>query len=217
MVASTETRAVENTSTATYNLDVYFDYACPFAWASQLWLDEVKQELGDRLKVNWRIFPLEQRNAADPDFRIWELPNDGKNSSIRSFQGYYAARQQGEEAFSRFHAALFRKRHEDGRNLGGQAVLEAAAQEAGLDLEKFREDLMSDEVFAQIEEDYGEAAEHEVFGTPTIVFDNDQGAYLKLNFRDMPEDPTAFFEEFVGIVRDRPNVIEIKRPRQMGK
>lgn len=205
-------------SEKSYEIDVYFDYACPFAWASQVWLDDVQEDLGDRLKVNWRIFPLEQANAADPDFRIWEQPNDGTSSTIRSFQAFYAAKQQGDEAFRTFHAALFRKRHADGRNLAGQQVLEAAAEEAGLDLEKFREDLKSDEVFTQIEDDYTHGREKlEVFGTPTIVFDNDEGAYLKLNFTDMPEDPTAFFHDFAGIVRDRPNVIEIKRPKQMGK
>jgi hypothetical protein len=55
-----------------------------------------------------------------------------------------------------------------------------------------------------------------VFGTPTIVFENGQGAYLKVNFRGLPKDPVAFWNEFVAIVRDRPEAIEIKRP-QPGK
>lgn len=205
-------------STETYNVDVYFDYACPFAWAAQVWLDEVQEDLGDRLNVTWRIFPLEQVNASDPDFKLWEQPNDGNNSSLRSFQGYHAARQQGDEAFKKFHAALFKKRHVDGRNLARQNVLESAAEDAGLDLEKFREDVKSDAVLSEIENDWKHGHENlDVFGTPTIVFENDEGAYLKLNFNDMPKDPTAFFYDFVGIVRDRPSVIEIKRPRPMGK
>lgn len=205
-------------STETYNVDVYFDYACPFAWAAQLWLDEVQDDLGDKLNVTWRIFPLEQVNASDPDFKLWEQPNDGNNSSLRSFQGYHAARQQGDEAFKKFHAALFRKRHVDGRNLAGQKALESAAEDAGLDMEMFREDVKSDAVFSEIEKDWKHGREKlEVFGTPTIVFDNDEGAYLKLNFNDMPKDSTEFFHEFAAIVRDRPSVIEIKRPKPMGK
>jgi predicted DsbA family dithiol-disulfide isomerase len=201
-----------------YNVDVYFDYACPFAWAAQLWLDDVKEELGDRLDVTWRIFPLEQANASDPDFRIWEQPNDGKSSTLRSFQGFHAAKQQGDEAFKKFHASLFRKRHVDGRNLAGQAVLESAAEDAGLDMDRFRNDLTSDAVFRQIEEDFSHSqSELSVFGTPTIVFENDEGAYLKLNYTDMPSDPVEFFYDFVGTVRDRPSVIEIKRPQPMGK
>lgn len=217
MVNVLEKRGGERRSTAAYVMDVYFDYACPFAWAAQVWLDDVKKALGDDVDLAWRYFPLEQANAADPDFRVWEQPNDGTSSTLRSLQASWAARQQGEDAFARMHAALFRKRHVEGRNLAGQKVLEAAAEEAGLDLERFREDLVSDAVFAEIERDYTQAREIDVFGTPTIVFDNDEGAYLKLNFQDMPEDPVEFFHDFVRTVRDRPSVIEIKRPRPMGK
>lgn len=217
MVNTLEKRGGESTSTVKYVMDVYFDYACPFAWAAQVWLDDVKDAFGDDVDVTWRYFPLEQANAKDPDFKVWDQPNDGSSSTLRSFQAAWAAKQQGEEAFRKMHAAIFRKRHVDGRNLAGQKVLEAAAEEAGLDLEQFREDLKSDEVFAEIEKDYTAARELEVFGTPTIVFDNDEGAYLKLNYNDMPEDPIDFFEDFARTVRDRPSVIEIKRPKPMGK
>jgi len=199
---------------AKYKVDVYFDYTCPWAWGGSVWLDQVQQALGeDGLEINWRIFPLEQVNAKDPGFKIWEQPNDGTSSTLRSFQGFWAAQQQGPELFRKFHFALYAKRHVDGRNLGQQTVLEAAATEAGLDLDKFREDLKSDAVFKKIEEDftYGKGTLG-VFGTPTIVFENNLGAYLKVNFRNLPSDPVRFFEEFVATVRDRPEVIEIKRP-----
>jgi predicted DsbA family dithiol-disulfide isomerase len=196
-------------------VDVYFDYACPWAWGGCVWLEQVKDQLGeDELEITYRIFPLEQVNARDPEFKLWEQPNDGTSSTLRSFQGFWAAKQQGPEAFKAFHFALFRKRHVEGRNLAGQAVLEAAATEAGLDLDRFREDLRSDAVFAQIEEDftYGKN-ELGVFGTPTIVFENQLSAYLQVNFRSLPADPVVFWNEFVAIVRDRPEVVEIKRPR----
>lgn len=218
LAVTAATRAAESTSSAAFKVDVYFDYACPFAWAAQIWLDQVKDELGDDLDIIWRMFPLEQVNAPDPDFKVWEQPNDGKSSTLRSFQAFHAAQQQSEEQFRKFHDALFRKRHEDGRNLSRQEVLESAAEEAGLDIDQFREDLASDAVFKAIERDYTEGRDqHEVFGTPTMVFDNGHGAYLKLNFMDMPSDPVGFFHEFVSVVRDRPSVIEIKRPRPMGK
>ena len=135
-------------------IDVYFDYACPWAWGSQVWLDKVHDELGDDLEINWKYFPLEQVNASDPEFKLWEQPNDGSSSSLRSFQASHAASKQGKEAFDRFHAALYKKRHKDGRNLSKQEVLEAAATEAGLDLDQFRKDLVSDEVFEQVRDDF---------------------------------------------------------------
>lgn len=196
-------------------VDVYFDYTCPWAWGGQVWLYQVQDELGDGLRINWRYFPLQQVNAKDADFKIWEQPNDGTNASLRSYQAAQAARKQGDDAYRKLHAALFLKRHEEGRNLGQQAVLEAAATEAGLDLDAFRKDLQSDEVFAVVKEDFTHGkGKLGVFGTPTIVFGNDQGAYLKVNFRDLPKDPVAFWNEFVAIVRDRPEAIEIKRPQR---
>jgi len=195
-------------------IDVYFDYACPWAWGGQVWLDEVKDELGDELEINWKIFPLEQVNAKDPEFKLWEQPNDGTSSSLRSFQGFAAAQKQGPEALKAFHAALFKQRHVVGRNLSRQAALEAAATEAGLDLEQFRKDLVSEDAFPIIERDYTGAREIGVFGTPTIVFENGEGAYLQVDFRNLPKDPVQFWNEFVTTVRDRPEVREIKRPRK---
>ena len=199
----------------TQKIDVYFDYTCPWAWGGQVWLHQVKQELGDKLQINWRYFPLEQVNAKDPAFKLWEQPNDGSSSSLRSYQASHAAKKQGPDAFDRFHAALFVKRHQDGRNLGKQDVLETAATEAGLDLDTFRKDLESDEVFAIVKDDFTTGkGDLGVFGTPTIVFENSQGAYLKVNYRNLPQDPVKFWEEFVAIVRDRPEAIEIKRPQK---
>jgi predicted DsbA family dithiol-disulfide isomerase len=198
----------------TNTIDVFFDYTCPWAWGGQVWLYQVQDELGDNLRINWRFFPLQQVNARSADFKIWELPNDHSNASLCSYQAAHAARKQGDDAFRKVHAALFVKRHEDGRNLGQQKVLESVASEAGLDLDAFRKDLESDEVFAVVKEDftYGKKALG-VFGTPTIVFENGQGAYLKVNYRDLPKDPVKFWDEFVAVVRDRPEAIEIKRPQ----
>ncbi|MEJ7838748.1 MAG: DsbA family protein [Thermomicrobiales bacterium] len=198
---------------APVKVDVYFDYACPWSWGGTAWLEQVKAELGDGLEITYRIFPLEQVNAKVEGFKVWEQPNDGTSSTLRSFQGFWAAQQQGPELFTKFHLALYEKRHNDGRNLSKQDVLEDTATTAGLDIGKFQEDLKSDAVFSQIEKDFTYGKETlGVFGTPTIVFENNLGAYLKVNFRELPKDPVTFFEEFAAIVRDRPEAIEIKRP-----
>lgn len=200
-------------------IDVYFDYTCPFAWASQRWLDEVNAKTGDSLEINWKFFPLEQNNAVEKglgeDYKVWETPNDGKNATMRSFQASHAAFKQGPEKFKAFHAGLFERRHVDGRMLGGMSVLDQTAKEAGLDMDQFHKDLESDEVFAIVRDDYTHGKQDlGVFGTPTIVFDNDEGAYLKLNYKDMITDPVEFWNDFEATVRNRPRVIEIKRPNK---
>jgi predicted DsbA family dithiol-disulfide isomerase len=198
----------------TYTIDVYSDYTCPTSWAAVRLLDQVKEELGDRLQVTYRAFPLEQVNAQDPDFKVWEYPNDGKSSTMRAFQAAHAAGKQGEEAFRKVNDGLYVRRHVDGRNLAGQRVLEAVAEEAGLDMERFREDLKSDEVFDIVREEYTKGRDElGVFGTPTLVFDNGRGAYLKFTWHETTEEAMEFFYNFVDVVRDRPNVLEIKRPQ----
>lgn len=197
----------------TYTIDVYSDYTCPTSWAAVRWLDQVQEVLGDRLQVTYRAFPLEQVNAKDPDFKVWEHANDGKSSTMRAFQAAHAASKQGEEAFRKMNDGLYARRHVDGRNLAGQRVLEKTAEEAGLDMDRFREDLKSDEVFAIVRDDYLKGRDEiGVFGTPTLVFDNGNAAYLKFTWHDTPEEAVNFFYEFVDIVQDRPKVLEIKRP-----
>jgi predicted DsbA family dithiol-disulfide isomerase len=194
-------------------IDVYYDFACPWAWGGQVWLDQVREAPDDGITIQWKYFPLEQVNAKDPAFKLWEQPNDATSSTLRSFQGQHAATKQGVDAGTAFRAALFRKRHVDGRNLGKQDVLESAAAEAGLDMDQFRLDLASDEVFQIIKHDYEEGRRIGVFGTPTIIFENGEGAYLQVDYRNLPSDPVEFWHEFVTIVRDRPEVREIKRPQ----
>lgn len=201
-----------NRDNETYKLDVYSDYTCPTSWAAVRLLDQVKEELGDRLQVTYRAFPLEQVNQQDSDRKVWEYPNDGKSSTMRAFQAAHAAMKQGDEAFRKMNNGLYARRHVDGRNLAGQRVLEKTAEEAGLDMEQFRKDLESDEVFDIVREDYSKARELGVFGTPTIVFDNGLGAYLKFTWDETTEGALKFFYNFVDIVRDRPDVLEIKRP-----
>jgi predicted DsbA family dithiol-disulfide isomerase len=178
-----------------------------------VWLDHVKQELGDALQIDWRFFSLEQVNAPDESYKIWEKPADYKSRGRPAFQAASAARKQGQEAFERFHLVLLKQRHEAGNDLRKPATLEAAAADAGLDLDRFREDAADTASWDQIRDDFERGRqEFGVFGTPTIMFENGQGAYLKLNPKRLPEDPVAFFHDFVATVRDRPSVMEIKRP-----
>ena len=89
-------------------VDVYFDFACPYVYGAARWLQEVERQLGsDRIVVNWKFFPLEQVNAPeDAEFAIWELPADRRSRGRDSLHAAVAARRQGHDAFSRFHAAL---------------------------------------------------------------------------------------------------------------
>lgn len=195
------------------NITVWYDFVCPYAWTAQRWLFDLQQQLDHPLDITWRYFSIEQVNKAADAPNVWEHPNDGTSSTMRAFQGVHAAGKQGEDKYLEYMAALFNQRHVNKRNLGTQSILEDTAEQVGLDLAQFRIDLQSDEVFGIFQQDHTEAVEkYGIFGVPTIMFGNEQSAYLRIKIGEPPADPLVFWEEFVAIVRNRPTILEIKRP-----
>ena len=181
-----------------------------------MWLDRVKQVYGDALEITWKNFQLQQVNSQEgPEWKVWEQVPDEEARSLLAAKAGEAARRQGDEAYSRFHLALLKARHAgDGRiPLNEEGPIVALAEEVGLDVGRFKEDLKDPASLAKIGEDHTEAVEtHGVFGTPTIVFENGNSAYLK-SFIPPEEDSVAFFEHFVALVSDSPYVGELKRPQ----
>jgi predicted DsbA family dithiol-disulfide isomerase len=110
---------------------------------------------------------------------------------------------------------LLEAKHANGKDHGKRETLLDVARQADLDVEKFEQDMADRSMLSSIGEDYTAGnGRLGVFGTPTFVFTNDQSAYLKINPRSIPSgnDAVAFFEKFVDVARDQPEVMEIKRP-----
>lgn len=197
-------------------VDVYFDYACPFVNSAALWLDDVSRQLGDQApKISWKFFPLEQVNAPeDAEFPVWELPADRRSRVRDSLHAAAAARRQGSEAFAGFHLALLALKHEEDQDHGKRSVLEEAARRADLDLDRFRADLEDRTLLTDIRDEYTHGRDRfGVFGTPTFVFPSGNSAYLQTLPPPPTEEAVPVWEDFVRLVRDRPFLREIKRPR----
>lgn len=196
-------------------ITVWIDFVCPYAWTAQRWLFDVQKELGDDLEIDWRYFSIEQVNKAEDAPNVWEHPNDGSSSTVRAFQGVHAAGKQGRDQYLAYMAALYNQRHINKRNLGTQQILEETATQVGLDLDQFREDLKSDEVFGIFQNDHTEAVEkYGIFGVPTIMFESEECAYLRIKVGEPPVDAVAYWNEFIELVRDRPTILEVKRPNR---
>ena len=174
----------------------------------------MKETYGDRLHVEWHSFPLEQvNNIQGPEWKLWEQPDEFRSRGLGAFRAAEAARLQGEEAFNRFRMALLRARHVDKRDIADRAVLTETAHEAGLDLERFQRDLADRSLMKKIGEDYERGVQdYGIWGTPTLVFDGGQAAYMKVRPAPPAEDSVRVFEELRDVI-SRPYVIEIKRPR----
>ena len=174
----------------------------------------MKEELASGLTVNWRYFSLEQVNSQeDPEWKLWEQPEDYASRGRNAFRAAEAARQQGQDEFRLFHMALLKARHEDSRDIADTAVLVEVAESAGLDAQQFRRDLADRGTLARLAEDHTFAAERlGVFGTPTLVFPEEQAVFLKIAPPPSAEDAVAVFTEVRQIAEGRGEIREIKRP-----
>ena len=179
-----------------------------------VWLQRVKEELGSSLVLNWRYFSLEQVNSnKGPDWEIWEQPLDYPGGGLPAFRAAEAARRQGEETFISFHIALFRARHEKHRNIADIDNLVKTAEDAGLDRDRFIKDMNDPRILDALARDHTYAVETlRVFGTPTLVFQENGAVFLRLTPIPSPEESLPIFNEIRAIAKGRPNIKEIKRP-----
>ena len=182
-----------------------------------MWLDQVKQEYGDNLQINWRHFSLEQVNSRNgPDWKVWEQMDVREARALLSSVAAEAAKRQGNSAaFDRFHLALLTARHAGDRlPLNQDEPLVAIAEEAGLDVEQFKKDLDNPEVLAAVAADHEAATTQEngVFGTPTFLFENGHTAYMK-TFIPPKGEAVEVFDSFVTLFGGRTYIGEIKSPQ----
>src|SRR6202521_769803 len=108
---------------------------------------------------------------------------------------------------------LLQARHRDRFDIDEVVVVERVAEEAGLDLERFRKDIADPKILSALERDHQSGGtEHGVFGTPTFVFQSGATAYVRLSEAVEPSEATSVFDRLVSIAAEEPRILEIKRP-----
>lgn len=202
------------------SVDFYFDFLCPWAFRASEWIREVRDQLGsDQLQITWRYFPLEQVNSdKGPDWKLWEQPEEYTSRGLEMFRGALAAWQQDQgEKFERFHQLVFRTRHGEHTVDGQRPTVRQVAESLGFDMERFDRDIVDRSLLSRIGEDYEHARQNlGVFGVPTLVFANDEAAYIKLLPKPEKSEAVQVWEEVSTTIVDRPNIYEIKRPTPPG-
>ncbi len=94
-------------------IDIWSDYACPHCHRVLAVVAALRQEMGEALDVEWHAFELEA-GATRAAFEAVEFARD-------------------HDRFDAMHAAIFRARHEEHRDISDGAVLAAVARTVGLD------------------------------------------------------------------------------------
>ena len=173
-------------------LDVFSDYLCPWCYNAAVRIADVEQEYGDRVRIHWRAFPLipdqqpgrrvtdktregRQRVAAEEPRALFvtpEIETALPASSVPAQTAAKCAERQGDDAFARFHGALFVAQFRDNLDISRRDVLWTLAGECGLDLARFEADYASGEAYETVLHDCAEgAAWFGVSALPTVIFD----------------------------------------------
>ena len=170
--------------------------------------------MGAKLRVNWKYFSLEQvNNQQEPHWKIWDQPEGYASRGLHAFWAAEAARNQGEAAFSSFHIALLRAKHEKHRDIADINTLIEIAESADLEMNQFKKDLSRRQLLAKLTEDHTFAVDTlGIFGTPTLVFPERQALFLKMASPPSPEESLSVFTELSYLAERRPYILEIKRP-----
>jgi predicted DsbA family dithiol-disulfide isomerase len=196
--------------TSVRQLDVFYDYLCPFVFRASVLLKNVNDSGERPLDIRWRYFSLMQVNSKVEGFTVWDA-SDSEARGRLAFKAAEAARRQN--AFDDFHMALLRARHEQRVDIDEIAVVEQIAEDTGLDLDRFRKDIADPEIVSALERDHRAAvADYGVFGTPTFIFEGGAAAYVRLSEPPEASDSVAIFDRVIAIGAEEPRILEIKRP-----
>lgn len=165
-------------------VDLYFDYASPFAYlASETLaarLEGVEVRYHPVYLRGFELFgkgvpfsPAKTQYLARDFHRCadrWGVPH--KLPSNFPVNGLYALRgalwTQKNGGFDRFHPAAFRAAWAEDRPIGDKAVVVEIANEVGLDWQAFAEGIESPEIKDALKRSTAEAEERGVFGVPAF-------------------------------------------------
>ena len=147
----------------------YSDFQCPACAAYHPLVKQLLEELGDRIQFAYRHFPLPQHQQAK--------------------LAAYAAEAAGKQGkFWEMHDLIFDGQKDWEGNRGAQEIFQTYAVSLGLNLEKFKEDLNSEELIDKVSNDYRSGLSSGVNSTPTFF----------LNGRQL-QNPRSY-EEFRNII-----------------
>ena len=136
-------------------LEVFYDYLCPFVYRASVLLQNLGLSRASRLNVTWRYFSLTQVNSKDEGWTVWDAPASERVRGRLAFMAAEAARLQ--DRFEDFHMPLLEARHRDRLDLDELDVVERVAVDSGLDLERFRKDVADPRILDSLARDHHRA------------------------------------------------------------
>lgn len=152
-------------------LTEYVDFQCEACYEYYPYVKEIKEKYKDRVKFQIKYFPIE---AAHP-------------FAVQAAISAEAAARQGK--FFEMHDLIFEGQKTWERTTDPGDMFEQYAQSIGLDMDKYKSDIASEEVEATVRKDLKEVTDLGGQGTPTFV--------LNENLIDSPEPTIEAFSKLL--------------------
>lgn len=192
-------------------VDLWFDPACPWAWMTSRWMDEVSATRD--VEVRWHVMSLsvlnEKRELPD-SYR--ELMDDSW-AAVRVIVA--AARDHGDSVVKPLYDAMGTRRHPGGRRDTAAIIAESLA-EVGLPAE-LAEVGGTEEVDALLRESHGEAITlvGDDVGTPVVAIDG-VGFFGPVVTPAPTGEAAGRLFDGLALVTSVPGFYELKRSRTAG-
>lgn len=141
---------------APVTIEEFGDLQCPPCAALYPELEKIEKEYGERVRVVFRHFPLTQMHPY----------------ALEAAQAAEAAGEQGK--FWEMHNWMYQQQENWSTAPNARQMFLQQAQNMGLNVEKFRQDMNSAEVKQRIIQDYNRGVSLGVQGTPTLFINGRQ-------------------------------------------
>lgn len=153
----------------------YSDYQCPACAQYHPVVEQLKNDFGDRLTVEYRYFPLNSHPHAAIAARAAE-----------------SAKKQGK--FLELHNLLFENQRSWSSSSNPQSIFIGYAEQLGMDVDQFRQDLNASETQRAVMEEKQGGQQQGVNSTPSFMIN---GEMIEQNPRSYEE-----FKELIGSYLD---------------
>jgi len=184
-------------------MQIFFDYTCPFAYQAHRWLEEA----GVATRADWRIFSLLEHNYRGDGPPVWELEERKNDISLLIFAGHkLVLRENGD--LDTYRRTMFETWHRIGGSLKLDEILHIVKQSS---VNGTQDDLR--EVFLDAMSDHDRARQLGIFGSPTLVFNQDHVVFVKLDQAPAGEPARSLLHDIETLSR-RTELLELKRPQR---
>lgn len=197
--------AASTPQAAIVEIDYYTDPVCSWCWATEPTLKRLKEEYGDQVHItykmgglleSWHVFydglndigradqvaphwvDVSRRSGMPIDEKIWL--EDPPDSTYPASIAVKAAQRQGEASGEGYLRRVREMGLSERKNIERREVLIQAAQDVGLDVARFVQDLDDSATERAFREEMADARAQGISGFPTLVFRNRHGEALVL-------------------------------------